>query len=326
MKQYIKEFTILLILLLIIFLGMNEFQKKYNNNSGHYCKQYQELNNPQVNANAIIIGTSHTLHAIIPSYLNNNINKNRNKKDNLIFYNFAFNGANPKFYNQWYNEIFANQYNKPKLIIMGVDWFIFERKWLWRDLELDSEYFTNKTFYDFWINNKNSIRDFDRINLIVNKFPFLKYRQDLQYSIKFQVGNPDFQNNFFDNGYVPFNKIMNEESSKPTSIKTTIDKKQLIYFTNLIKQFTSQNIKIVFVSTPEYNISLDFYVNLESLRLVKNIAQINNIEFLNYNNELRSQINGNELLFSDWGHLNKKGSEEFTKIFAKDLNLILKNN
>jgi hypothetical protein len=93
--------------------------------------QFYELYQQDVSADVIILGTSHATHGINPKYLEE---QNTGHK----FFNFALNGSNPTYYYEWYTKLFKESgYPKPKLIIMCVDWFMFDDSWLWRRLSND---------------------------------------------------------------------------------------------------------------------------------------------------------------------------------------------
>jgi hypothetical protein len=93
--------------------------------------QFYELYQQDVSADVIILGTSHATHGINPKYL-------EEKNTGYKFFNFALNGSNPTYYYEWYTKLFKESgYPKPKMIIMGVDWFMFDDGWLWRRLSND---------------------------------------------------------------------------------------------------------------------------------------------------------------------------------------------
>lgn len=98
----------------------------------HYDGQFQEIYEKRVNADYIFIGTSHITHGVTPEEL---------EKSGKKFFNFALNGSTPSYYVWWYNDVFKpNHYVKPKAIIFGVDWFMFDRNWLWRRPDFDYKY------------------------------------------------------------------------------------------------------------------------------------------------------------------------------------------
>ena len=100
----------------------------------HYDGQFLELGEKIVNAEYIFIGTSHVAHGITPQVFYRQSGGTR-------FFNFALNGSNPSYYLWWYNDVFKGSgYNKPKAVIVGVDWFMFDSNWLWRRPDYDFRY------------------------------------------------------------------------------------------------------------------------------------------------------------------------------------------
>lgn len=98
----------------------------------HYDGQFQEIFEKRVNADYIFLGTSHITHGVTPEEF---------EKSGKKFFNFALNGSNPSYYVWWYNSVFKpSRYVKPKAIIFGVDWFMFDTDWLWRRPEFDYKY------------------------------------------------------------------------------------------------------------------------------------------------------------------------------------------
>lgn len=107
------------------------YQKYKNLGSYQDYGQFYELYTKTVSADIIILGTSHATHGINPKYL-------EEKNTDYKFFNFALNGSNPTYYYNWYTKLFAeSEYPTPKMIIMSVDWFMFDDGWLWRRLSND---------------------------------------------------------------------------------------------------------------------------------------------------------------------------------------------
>src|ERR1035437_5879156 len=117
MKLFLFRFCSFLIVITIIGISINIFQSRYNNSQVHYKLKYNAINNSSTPFNAIIIGSSHSAHSIKPSLLSNS---------NISYYNFALNGANPKFYSDWYLKLFRKKHPSPKYCIIGIDWFMFD--------------------------------------------------------------------------------------------------------------------------------------------------------------------------------------------------------
>ena len=274
----------------------------------YYRFQYEEILHHTVNADNVIIGTSHATHGIQPEILN---------KTGKKFFNFALNGANPKFYLLWYKNIFRPYYKKPKYVIIAVEWFFFDKKWLSRMYEQDSEYFPQRAFLH------NYLWD-DELNesmLISNRYPLLKYISTPQKL--FHHDAYPFLISKYRYGYVPYQKEKRKiRDFYPQNI--SIDKDQQKYFEDLIKMLTDDGVKIIFINPPAYNTDVQRYQNVPVYAYYESLAQKYSIPFINYNTERRTfTINSNRHYFSDGGHLNYSGSYAFSKLLMEDLKKIM---
>ena len=93
--------------------------------------------------------------------------------------------------------------------------------------------------------------------------------------------------------------------------------------TKLLDKITADGIKLIFVEVPEHLDGRRAIKFEENNARLADLAVKYNAPFLNYNEELASDLNYEVTNFSDWGHMNTKGSTEFSKVFGKDLNPIL---
>jgi hypothetical protein len=314
MKPFLLRVFVFSLLTGVILLAINFFLTQYNNEPEHYAKHYEELVQKRVNANTIIIGSSHAVHAIRPTYLNT-------EKD--TFYNFALNGGSPKFYFKWFKHCFINHYRKPKYCIYAVDWFLFNEHWLWRQLEQDSEFFSREVFYQMWLN----AADLNSSSLVVNRIPLLKYKEfdDLKRMIKGEKGDERFLIDEYDNGFIPYFLPFDSIYLQHPSVTENgwISAEQRLYFEKLIRLIQDEGIPLIFVFTPEYGISQAEYGSLESLAIIKKLAETHQIPVLNYNMEHKSVISAKAKNFTDWGHMNSKGSRSFSALLSADLKRLM---
>lgn len=310
MTLFVKRILILALILIGIFSSVNYFQSCYNIEPAQYKKQYQTLFSETCYYEGIIIGTSHAVYSMRPSILD---------KSGINFYNFAFDAANPKFYYNWYNQININRSHKIKYCLLGIDFFMFDGSWLYRFFERDSEYFPSEFFLHKLINSSG----LNRCDLIINRIPFIKYRKQLKYSLMMLKADEYYDIENYDRGYIPCKSLATMNNRYVPKLKYTIDSEQIEYLKLLIKKMLSDRIKIIFVMSPEYGITVEEYNKMKSIKIINSIAKKFNIPILNYNTELRSKINNNISLFSDWGHMNHKGAEEFSKKLATDIKALL---
>ncbi len=311
MKLFIKRLFFFALILAGIFGLINIFQTFYNLAPEHYKRQYSSIINFKSDYNGIILGTSRATHSIRPADLD---------QSGIQFYNYALNGSNPEFYLKWYNTFLHNNKTKPAYCLFAVDFFMFDKKWLWRRFEHDAEYFPTKIYTEALIEN-NGLNKFD---LVINRFPFLKYRKQITNSIKLEQGAKVFNMNDYDRGYVCYFNALDTGGFTPR-LKFNIYPDQVFYFESLLEKMQADKIKIFFVVTPEFGIDTTIYNKMESLKIIDTLAEKFNIPILNYNIKLRSDINLDISLFSDWSHMNNEGSKVFSKKLALDVKGLIRN-
>lgn len=202
---------------------------------------------------------------------------------------------------------------------MGVESFLFDTTILQNKLEFDSEYFDNNLMFDIVFSNKYSEYNFNTTDLIINYFPLLKYRKDIKFSLQLNRGNPDYKKEKYKLGFIPYNRILNENTKKRFFNIVNINTKQVEYFKRFLEQLKTENKKVVILYCPELNPDVNHFRNEKTVKMINDLANNLNFPILNYNLELISEINNDESLFSDWGHMNEKGSKVFSFKLSNDL-------
>ena len=309
MNKFIQKCVYFIIFCSSMLLLLNYLLLRNSHQNDFGRLQYKEAINKVVNADNIIIGMSHATHGIQPAIIN--------QKGNT-FFNFALDGANPNYYFNWYKYIFKPNYKKPTYLIVTLDWFFLDDKWLWRRFEQDSEYFTADLFFNL-LYNKNG---YNKTMLFENRYPVLKFKKILLPGI-FHHDKTTFPISAYNNGFIPYvPKKVKVDEFYPE--KVLIYKNQLATFEKLIGQFIADSIRVIFVTTPTYNLDPKPYVNLPIYNYYKSIASKYSIPYLNYNVEKRSIINSSINYYADGGHLNYSGSTVFSTLLKQDLEKIMK--
>ena len=345
-----------------------ERANEYHEISDHYDGQFQEIFLKRVNADYIFIGTSHVTHGVTPEAFENSGKR---------FFNFALNGSNPSYYVWWYNSVFKqNKYVKPKAILFGVDWFMFDTGWLWRRPEFDRDYIqrypsmpppdsdgdmadwdvgsTVSPVYKF----PDKWYDIDEVAMYVTtKYPFFSARKRLiELVLPVKTGEteePAIEENLeekpvnsgtalknrptepiysgegcrldlFYKGYVPYQPYGHVFSGDNSGyVGTTPYPEEIEAFIKLLDQFEAEGIPVIFFMAPEYLPGRNAPQFDELTDELTYIAIERGIPFLNYNRELASDLNSDKTAYSDWGHLNDKGAQAFSKALYEDLKPIL---
>lgn len=344
--------------------------------------QFYELYQQVVSADIIILGTSHATHGINPKYL-------EEKNTGYKFFNFALNGSNPTYYYEWYTKLFKESgYPKPSMIIMSVDWFMYDDLWLWRRLSNDdspdrpvdimrkltksnkkTETKTDtgvsdavQAAIDITLTGKSAAATNKKLSIdsileaIFSRIAVIHSRDRIfeMISSYFTADNSTsasettaadettadtasgekpvytlpvykhpnlidgsgFVTSGFYQGYIPWENGYNGQT---TDVGCTDNPTQVKDFKRLLDIFKKEGIPVVFVMCPENIPGRNApQFNEKNANIVK-LAEQYGIPFLNYNTDLASEINDNYKYYSDWGHMNTKGSTLFSQKLAEDI-------
>ena len=294
-----KVILFLLILFTVLFL-MNLWMDKEI--YPHWPLQYEEAFHPQVNADVILMGASHATHGINPKYL---------ERDHLKVFNFAYNGASPLFNLRWYRKVFEPNYRKPKCVIYGVHWVMFDDQYLKREFEQDSKYFPFRLFL-------TEFRDLKTLKiLLLNRFAFIRERrQILPRLFKRKREREVYPLSRYYHGYIPFEA--RRDLDQKDKVDPRICPEQVKAFEALLDEFQRSKIRVIFVMVPDYIPARDSRTIQASVELIRAIAGARRIPLLDYENERVTEINYNRDYYVDWAHLNGKGSEAFSRLLADD--------
>jgi hypothetical protein len=324
LRIHLMKKVLFLSILVVILVLMNSWMDR---GGMRQCRlQYNEAFHPKVNANMVILGASHAAHGINPKYL---------ERDGLRVFNFSQDGAGPIFFLKWYRKIFQRYYRNPDYVIYGVHWVMFGSKGLQRQFEQDSTYFPSQflfnEFYDFVTFKEfyhlitfSGFHNLKTLNtLMLNRFAFVRERKGLPYRL-LRTGkhsNPYVLSKYY-HGFVPYERkgVMDKKKSwKPQNREDRIRG-----FEELLDDFKRKKTQVIFVHIPGYLPARDDADISESIQLIHKIAEERDIPFLDYETERVTAINTDPSMFSDWIHLNEKGSEAFSKLLESDLELLLK--
>ena len=300
----LKKKVLFLSILAVILVLMNYWLDRELN--PHYPLQYGEVFHPKVSANMIILGASHATHGINPRYL---------EKDHLKVFNFSLNGAGPSFNLKWYRKIFQPNYPKPLYVIYGVHWGMFDENLLKRTFEHDSKYFPNQfLFYEF--SDLEALR-----TLVMNRFAFIRERKQLSDRL-FRRHREVYLLSKYYNGFIPYERRGGLDRKR--DVKPKNSRAQIRAFEELLDEFEKNRIQTIFVQIPGYLPARHDANILESMQLLNKIAEDRKILFLDYDTKKITNINTDPSMFSDWVHLNGKGSDAFSRLLKSDLDFLSK--
>jgi len=305
MMSCLKKTLLFFFPLLLIFVLLNAWLDRES--SPHYALQYREVFHPKVNANIIILGASAATHGVNPKYLENN---------HLKVFNFSLNGAGPSLNLKWYQKIFQLHYPKPLGVIYGVHWGMFDGKMAHRQFEQDSQYFPPEFFYREFSHLKG-YRDLETLKtLILNRIPLVRERKQLVKRLFGKTKDVFILEKYY-NGYIPYER--RGGLNKRKDFRPRNQEAQIRDFEALLDEFKRDNIEVIFVQVPGYFPARTASNIEEAMELIDRIARKRNIPFLDYDTRRVTDINTDPSMFSDWLHLNEKGSHAFSDRLKSDL-------
>lgn len=271
-----------------------------------YPLQYGEAFRPNVKADVIILGASHTAHGINPKYL---------EEGDLKVYNFSMDGTGPSFNLKWYKRIFELRYPTPACVIYGVHWGMFDEGVAHRKFEQDSQYFP----FQFLFSEFRHVKELE--TLVLNRFALIRERKQLTERLFRGTRRAVVLSKYY-HGFVPYERQGGLDKKKELTIK--ISEAQINAFEALLDEFEKNKIQVILVQVPGYLPARDGLNIEESMKLIHKIAEKRRILLLDYDTDKITNINTDRSMFSDWIHLNEKGSDAFSKLLKGDIASFLK--
>lgn len=316
MKQFILK-ILFFTLISFVFLTFWNWRIAANINDHEEIKYKQLYSDRGIDGfksyNSLILGTSHFLNSLNPKYLDN---------EEYQYYNYSFPGANPKFFYNWFNDIYLKKNDLPKLIIFELHWLLFDKKKLYRKLEHDSEFLSYSDYFNLLTDKK-----YDSKLALKNRIALVKYNDFSNFKnlIFEKTDYTPFPIELINDGFVPC--VLSEEHKKnhfgENKLQYSIDEELKQYFLKLIEFFESKSIKLIFLTIPEYGKKRIDYKKLEILNYLNDYSNLNKIPYVNFLDDFYNDEYQNKNLFSDWDHTNDLGAEKFSKEFRPILDSVL---
>lgn len=277
-------------------------RKNLSNEDSVNVYKYRDVFRKDQPTDVFVMGNSQSAYGIVPSLL---------VLPGLTIHNYSFSGACPSFNYELYSNYLRRYQKKPKLIIYAVSWFMFDSSRNWRKLAYDYQFLP--TGVDIW-----KISPYERL--------YLSHQSDVLNKIfrnnKKNKHDSNILIHHYDSGFVPLDGTYNGELTiKP---KITNSAYQLAHFEKFIKMVQRDGGKILFIETPEYLPGIRCESRVPNERLLRSIARANDIAYINYNEERRTDLNFSHRYFGDWTHLNHIGAKRFSRILSSDINALRK--
>jgi hypothetical protein len=296
---------IILVSLLLDFVVTSGLKKSQN----YDFREWNDLYQGKINSDLIINGSSRAWVHISPQIIDTKLSLNS--------YNLGIDGHN--FYMQYCRFLEYCHYNKPpKYIIQSVDLFtLFKRKDLYNKTQF-LPYFDKKNIRkytksylgfsnsDYYLPFYRYLNNFEIIK--IGFLNFFKYEQSNNGKIKGYLGiDKKWDDSYFN--YLISKKFINSYE---------FDDLTLFIFDQYLNFCTNNNIKVILVYTPEFIGNQMLFSNrLQVIERFKKISKNHDIIFLDYSLD---SMSFKMKYFYNSQHLNKYGSEIFSKKLCDDLN------
>lgn len=311
MQHFIKRLFFFLLPLMIVAIPLDILITKTLKKTHEYegeIEVWNKLYEGKINADVLIYGSSRAWTHINPTILEDSLHKN--------VYNLGMDGQ--IFDIQYLRHIEYLQYNrKPATIILSLDIF---------SLEKSDELFNKNQFLPYMLRNdtiEKYTAPYKGFTWIDFHAPLVRYFFNPKATIHTLTSaiKPNSTNYYRNKGYRAKDEPWDGkfEAAQKSSIKYNAyaDSGAIKLLEHFIAECLSKNIQLIFVYSPEYIEGQQYIANREKVIAVYNtIANNNQLLFLDYSNDTICQ---NKQLFYNSTHLNKQGSEIFSKQLAKDL-------
>jgi hypothetical protein len=307
-----KKFTVKIIVLslplvILMFIADYYISEKVKNNheSPGEIEVWNDIYNGEIKANVAIYGSSRAWVHINPTILEDSLNTKA--------YNFGIDGHN--FWLQYLRNKEYLKYNKPpKVIIVSVDVFSLAKR---KDLYQFSQFLP----YMLWNKDiKKFTSSYNGFSLEDYYLPLFRYYGSMRGSGSV-IKPPSNKSLYRNKGYRGMERKWNNDLAKAKLEKKhysiNIDANTVYLFNQFLLESKSSEITVILVYTPEYIDGQNFVKNREEIvKIYEDLSNKHNLLFLDYSDDILCK---QKEYFYNASHLNKKGSEIFTRKLARDL-------
>lgn len=317
MRKLFKNIILFLIPIIVVaVVGDIVFSRILQNDKVHAEGEYDVWNdifNGNINAECLIYGSSRAYEHIDPLIIE--------KKTGLSSYNLGLDGQNFYLHRLRHQEYLKHN-KKPRYIIYSLEVSTLTEK---------DGGFNKKQYFPFMFWN----RDLEKYLSPLEGFskqefylPLVRYMGDAELlgEIATDVLKPSIQKNpCRTKGYrgmeQEWNKDFEEAQKKYKIYPMKVDSGYVRMFDEFLKGCIDNQIKFVFVYTPQYIDGQKFVSNKDSiLGIYRDFGKKYDIPFIDYSHDT---ISYNKKYFYNSSHLNKEGSQLFSNIFV---DYLIENN
>lgn len=287
--------------------------RKSNSCNGEYIV-WNDIFQGRVASDVVIYGSSKAWVGFNPQILEDSIG--------CSVYNLGIDGHN--FWLQYLRHKELLKFNpSPGIIILSVDMLSLEKKNDLYNLDQFLPYMLfNKDIYEY----TSSYNGFSAIDYFIPLVRYAGNREALINAILYGFNMPK-SDPMRIKGYrgieVQWNLDFDNARSLMTDYEVNVDPEVKELFERFLIECRTSEIKVIIVYSPENIDNRNFFRNRsEIMDLYHIFSDKYNIPFLDYSN---NPICQNKEYFYNSTHLNKKGSELFSAVLGRDVNLLLKD-
>ena len=296
-----------IILIYPLDLFISKKLKKSNSFAVGEYSTWNDIFEGKINSDIVINGSSRAYQHINSEMFEEQLHTST--------YNIGMSGHN--FWLQYlrYSILLENNI-KPKLIIHSVDVFTLEKK---ENLSNFVQFLPYMLWNDKIRDATISYNGFEFIDYTIPLIRYNKSRDSKKFALSMAKIGKDKVGRI--KGYegidLNWGSDFDEAKKKMKRYDSKLDNTSLILFDRYLRECKAQNIKIIFVYTPEHIEGQKFVRNRDKIISVyKNFSKKYDIPFYDYSND---SLSFKREYFYNAEHLNKVGSELFTQKFIDTL-------
>nr|WP_321234169.1 hypothetical protein [uncultured Psychroserpens sp.] len=274
-----------------------------------------KLSNGVINADLIINGNSKSYVQLSPKIVDSVLDLNS--------YNLGLDGNDFVIQNMQYN-LYEKTNRPPKIIIQTVDFGTLRKA--------EGELYNYIRFGPYLNNSevRKTTKQYEGFSLIDYNLPLFKYSgqplevlDGLASSFNIHIAPSSLEKGYIQKNLAwdgSFDKFIAENKN---GINSTIDKSTCTIFESYIKKCKQNNIKLFLVYTPVYYEFIPYDLDRQLLfDYLNDVSKKYDVPFLDYSED---ELTFKKHYFFNSQHLNREGSELFTKKLSLDIKVLLKN-
>ena len=298
MKRFlVKVLLIVAALLIPLYIADHLLTKDYRSRDYYPFSTWTDLVDGQLNSDLWILGSSRALHQYNPKIFDNNLN--------VSCYNLGCN-AQFLFLDLQCYEI-AKAYNpKPKYILLDIAWPSLTMEEAPISLYFYMPYIYKRRF-------RRIIKDNKTISSAYLYIPCYRYLSEKASDISYKNdSSPEYK------GYkAKYCNWIALEMNSVDSVKYSCEPKAVALLESFIQECKKDTIFVILIHSPMYYEGFEKIQNNDKmLNLFQNIANRNNVPFLDYT---KDPICYDTMNFYNAMHLNAHGADLFSTKLAHDL-------